>query len=98
MKLFRFGRNKRTKPSTTTRREAIPRGLRELAAQAKPSATPGGFRGGDVSGLFFIMVLIAAVAGAGLFRVWTRSETQRLGYAIVAAESKIRSAEVEHAR
>ena len=94
MKLFGFGKkNRRLVPSA--RREALPRGLKDLAAQAVPSE---GLRGGDPSGLLFALTIVAVVSGAGLFRVWTRSETQRLSYAIVADEMRMRTAESEHAR
>ena len=94
MKLFGRKKNRRLTPSA--RREALPRGLKDLAAQAVPSETV--LRGGDPSGLLFALTIVAVIAGAGLFRVWTRSETQRLSYAIVAAESRMRTAESEHAR
>ena len=88
MKLFGRKKNRRLTPSA--RREALPRGLKDLAAQAVPSE---GLRGGDPSGLLFALTIVAVIAGAGLFRVWTRSETQRLSYAIVAAEARMRTAE-----
>ena len=98
MKLFgRNKRNKKTRRATTsTRRDALPRGLKDLAAQGKVPA--GGFRGGDPAGLAFVLAIAMVVAGVALFRVWTRSETQRLGYAIVAAEARLRVAQSEHAR
>ena len=95
MKLFGFGSRKNRRLTPSARREALPRGLKDLAAQAVPSE---GLRGGDPSGLLFALTIVGVVAGAGLFRVWTRSETQRLSYAIVAAETRMRTAESEHAR
>jgi len=94
MKIFGRKKNRRLTPST--RQDALPRGLKDLAAQAAPPT--GGYRGGDPSGLVLALTVVAVIAGAGLFRVWTRSETQRLGYAIVAAEARMRVAESEHAR
>ena len=99
-----FRRNRRLKTSRRpqadackSRRDALPRGLKDLAAQAAPSRNAG-FRGGDPAGLALVLTVIGVVAVAALFRVWTRSETQRLGYAIVAAENRLRAAETEHAR
>lgn len=86
-----------TSSSGTSRRDALPRGLKDFAAQASPSKNAG-FRGGDPAGLALVLCVIGVVAVAALFRVWTRSETQRLGYAIVAAENRLRLAETEHAR
>ena len=100
MKLFGRKKNRRTSSaaveSRASRREALPRGLKDLANQA--SAGDRSLRGGDPAGLALVLSLVMVVAGAGLFRVWTRSETQALGYEIVAAESRLRAAEVEHAR
>lgn len=98
MRLFRARRNRRTaaKQDTSSRRGALPRGLKDFARQA--SAPPSGLRGGDPAGLLVVLLIVGTVAGAGLFRVWTRAETQALGYALVAAESRLRAAEVEHSR
>lgn len=79
-----------------TRRDALPRGMRDPRDGVGARGTA--FRGGDPAGLVFTLVIALTVAGAGLFRVWTRSEVQRLGYAIVEAESRIRAAEGERAR
>ena len=98
MKLFGRKKNRRVaaKPESSQRRGALPRGLKDFAKQA--AAPSAGMRGGDPSGLLAVLLIVGAVAGAGLFRVWTRAETQALGYAIVAAESRLRAAEVEHSR
>lgn len=99
MKLFGRKRNRRVaskQSESSQRRGALPRGLKDLARQA--AAPPAGLRGGDPAGLLAVFLLVGAVAGAGLFRVWTRAETQALGYAIVAAETRLRAAEVEHSR
>ena len=83
--------------SKTSRRDVLPRGMRD-PQEGVATKSGGGFRGGNPSGLVFTLVIALTVAGAGLFRVWTRSEVQRLGYAIVEAESRIRAAEAERAR
>lgn len=62
------------------------------------AATRGSFRGGDWRGLAGVLAVCCAVAGAGLFRVWTRAESQALGYAIVADEARVRTAESERQR
>lgn len=55
-------------------------------------------RGGDWRGLVGVLAVCGAVAAAGLFRVWTRSESQALAYAIVVDEGRVRTAESERQR
>jgi cell division protein FtsL len=58
----------------------------------------GSFRGGDWRGLVGVLAVLGAVTGAGLFRVWTRAESQALSYAVVADEARIRTAESDRER
>ncbi len=86
-------KNRRTKKSSS-RRDALPNGLKALV---RAPATFAG-RGGDPRQLLSIMGVAALIAVTALFHVWTRAEHLRLGYAVVAAESRVRSAESEKAR
>lgn len=92
MKLNRFRKDRKT-----ARREALPVGMKDPWEGLRP-AKPLKGRSGDPGGLLVTIALAAAVAGAGLFHVWTRSEHLRLGYAIVAADNRVRSADGEKAR
>ena len=85
-----------SKKAGETRRNALPRGMRDPLEGV--TARGSSFRGSDPAGLVLTIVLALVVAGAGLFRVWTRSEVQRLGYAIVEAEGRMRTAEADRAR
>lgn len=93
MKVNRFRKDRKS----AARREALPRGMKDPWEGLRP-AKPLKGRSGDPGGLLVTLALAAAVAGAGLFHVWTRSEHLRLGYAIVAAESRVRAADGEKAR
>jgi cell division protein FtsL len=62
------------------------------------AAARGTLRGGDWRGLVGVLAVCGAVAAAGLFRVWTRAESQALAYAIVADEGRVRTAESERQR
>ncbi len=81
------------RPHISSRREALPKGMRSSVA-----FTPAFGRGGDPWGLILSVVVAAAIAGSGLFHVWTRSEHLRLGYVLVAAEARVRAAESEGSR
>jgi len=87
-------KNRRIKKASS-RRDALPKGLKALARS--PGAALTG-RGGDPRRLLSMIGVAAVIAATALFHVWTRAEHLRLGYSIVAAESRVRAAEAEKAR
>lgn len=97
MNRYRKSRRTPTSSRTSSRRETLAKGMRD------PWAGIGGagrapVRSGDPRGLVIALGVAVAVASAGLFHVWTRSEHLRLAYAIVEAEARAQAAESEQAR
>lgn len=81
----------------SSRRETLAKGMRDPWAGIGGTAR-GPARSGNPRGLVLALGIAVAVASAGLFHVWTRSEHLRLAYAIVEAEARAQVAEAEQAR
>lgn len=98
---MKSNRYKPGKKVASLRKKVLARGMKDPWAGvgdvsgAHAAVKPMAFRGGDWRGLFMTLAVCGAVAGAGLFRVWTRAQSQALGYSIVANEGRIRTAEAE---
>src|SRR5688500_9025495 len=87
-------RKNRKIKKASSRRDALPKGLKALATN--PGVLLG--RGGDPRALLGFIGVAAMIAVTALFHVHTRAQHLRLGYAIVTAESRVRGAESDRAR
>lgn len=103
MKSNRYKPNKGNKVASL-RKKVLASGMKDpWAGVGAPSGAHAAvklraFRGGSWRGLAMSLAVCGAVAGAGLFRVWTRAQSQALAYAIVADEGRIHAAESERER